>query len=49
METARGRERVVLLAHDRVKGTADALPALLNAFPEYRMEPLTVQLEPVQF
>ena len=49
VETARGRERVVLLAHDRVKGTADALPALLNAFPEYRMEPLTVQLEPVQF
>lgn len=49
VDTARGRERVVLLAHDRVAHTADALPDLLDAFPEYRMEPLTVQLKPVQF
>ncbi len=49
VDTVLDRERVVLLAHDRVTQTADALPALLNAFPEYRLEPLTVQLEPVQF
>lgn len=49
VDTALGRERVVLLAHDRVTHTADALPALLDAFPEYRMEPLTPQLKPVQF
>lgn len=47
--TAMGRQKVVLLAHDRVTCTADALPALLDAFPEYRMEPLTVQSEPVHF
>ena len=49
VNTAMGRERVVLLAHDRVTHTADALPALLDAFPEYQWEPLTVLLEPVQF
>ena len=49
VETTMGRQQVVLLAHDRVTCTADALPALLDAFPEYRMEPLTVRTEPVQF
>lgn len=49
IDTALGREKVVLLAHDRVTHTADALPAILDAFPEYQLEPLTVQLEPVQF
>lgn len=48
-ETALGRKKVVLLAHDRVENTALVLEALIEAFPEYRMEVLTENVEPVQF
>ena len=48
-ETALDRKKVVLLAHDRVESTALALEALIEAFPDYRMEVLTVDVEPVQF
>lgn len=49
IDTALGREKVVLLAHDRVEATALALESLLEAFPDYRMEVLTADVEPVQF
>ena len=49
VDTALGRKKVVLLAHDRVEATALALEALIEAFPDYRMEVLTVDVEPVQF
>lgn len=44
-----GRKHVVLLAHDIVHGTSLCLDDLIDQFPEYRMEPLTPQVETVQF
>lgn len=49
VDTSLGRKRVILLAHDRVENTALALDALIDAFPEYQMEPLTAETAPVQF
>lgn len=49
VNTARGRQEVVMLAHDRVDNTAYALEELIDALPEYRMEPLTMKAQPVQF
>lgn len=49
VETAGDRQEVVMLAHDRVDSTAYTLGDLLDAMPEYRIEPLTVETEPVQF
>lgn len=48
-ETALGRKRVVMLAHDAVYNTGICLDALLDSFPEYRFEPLTADVEPVRF
>ncbi|MGN1180730.1 MAG: polysaccharide deacetylase family protein [Suilimivivens sp.] len=48
-DTTLGRKRVVMLAHDRVENTALALDALIDAFPEYKMEPLTEDVIPIQF
>lgn len=44
-----GRRHVVMLAHDVVYETSQCLEELLDQFPEYRMEPLTEDLEPIQF
>lgn len=49
VDTTLGRRHVVMLAHDRVDNTAYALERLIDALPEYRMEPLTADTEPVQF
>lgn len=49
VDTTLGRRHVVMLAHDRVDRTAYALGDLIEALPEYRMEPLTAETEPVQF
>lgn len=49
VDTTLGRRSVVMLAHDRIDRTADALKDLIEAFPEYRMEALTKEVEPVQF
>lgn len=38
-----------MLAHDRVTETAQCLDELIGQFPEYRMEPLTEDVEPIQF
>ena len=48
-ETALGRKHVVMLAHDIVHSTALCLNDLIDQFPEYRMEPLTPEVTPVQF
>lgn len=43
------RQRVVMLAHDIVYPTVLCLDDLIDAFPEYRMEPLSVDIQPIQF
>lgn len=48
-ESALGREKVVLLAHDVVYATGICLDDLLDQLPEYRMEVLAEDLEPVHF
>lgn len=47
--TTLGRKRIVMLAHDRVLNTALCLGDLIDQFPEYKMEPLTDETEPIQF
>lgn len=49
LDTTLGRQHVVMLAHDRLDRTACALGDLIEALPEYRMEALTAETEPVQF
>lgn len=48
-ESTLGRKRIVLLAHDTVDNTALCLEELIEQFPEYRMEPLTAEVDPIQF
>jgi peptidoglycan/xylan/chitin deacetylase (PgdA/CDA1 family) len=48
-ESTLGRRRVVMLAHDTVYNTTLCLEELLEEFPEYRMLPLTEEVEPIQF
>ena len=38
-----------MLGHDTVHATAVCLGDLIDSFPEYRMEPLTPEVEPIQF
>ena len=47
--TAMDRKRVVLLAHDRVYHTALCLDRLITQFPEYKLEVLTPETEPIKF
>ena len=44
-----GRKKVVMLAHDVVYETTQCLEELLDRLPEYRMELLTEEVEPIQF
>ncbi|MCM1025090.1 MAG: N-acetylmuramoyl-L-alanine amidase [Roseburia sp.] len=44
-----GRKKVVMLAHDIVYNTTLCLEELIDSFPEYRMEPLTEEVKPIQF
>lgn len=44
-----GRKKVVMLAHDIVYPTTQCLDELIDAFPEYRMEPLSEDVSPIQF
>lgn len=48
-ESTLGRKKVVMLAHDVVYQTTLCLDDLIEQFPEYRMEPLTEDVEPIQF
>ena len=43
------RKKVVMLAHDIVYNTTLCLDDLIDQFPEYRMEPLTEDVKPIQF
>ena len=53
VEGIKGRDNVILLAHDIVPGTVSSLDELLDEliarYPEYRMEALTPDVKPVQF
>lgn len=44
-----GRKKVVMLAHDIVYNTALCLEELIDSFPEYKFEPLTEDVKPIQF
>lgn len=44
-----GRKRIIMLAHDTVENTALCLEALLDEFPEYKMETLNASVKPIQF
>lgn len=48
-QTALGRNKVVMLAHDIVYNTSLCLDGLIDQFPEYQMQPLTPEVAPVQF
>lgn len=49
VDSTLGRKKVVMLAHDIVYETTQCLDELLGCFPEYRMEPLTEDVTPIQF
>lgn len=49
VETTLGRKKVIMLAHDRVYSTGLCLEELLDSLPEYTMEPLSEEVEPIQF
>ena len=49
VSTTLGRKKIVMLAHDVVYGTGICLGDLLDALPEYKMEPLSEEVEPIQF
>lgn len=49
VETTKGRNKVILLAHDVVHDTGTILEELLDRFPEYEMYPLSEEVEPIQF
>jgi len=44
-----GRKKVVMLAHDIIYPTTQCLDGIIDAFPEYRMEPLSEEVSPIQF
>lgn len=48
-ESTLGRKRVVMLAHDVIYNTTQCLEEILDAFPEYRMLPLSEDVEPIHF
>lgn len=47
--TTLGRQKVILLAHDVVYNTGVILEDLLDSFPEYQMQPLSEEVEPIHF
>lgn len=48
-ESTLGRKKVVMLAHDIVYNTTLCLEDMIRQFPEYKMEPLTPEVAPIQF
>lgn len=49
VDSTLGRKKVVMLAHDIVDNTVLCLNDLLDSLPEYRVEPLSADVEPIQF
>ena len=48
-ESTLGRKKIVMLAHDIVYNTRLCLNQLIDQFPDYKMEPLTADVTPIQF
>lgn len=48
-ESTLGRQKVVMLGHDVIYNTTLCLEDLIEQFPDYEMEPLTPEVEPIQF
>lgn len=48
-ESTLGRKKVVMLAHDIIYNTTLCLEELIDSFPEYKFEPLTEKVKPIQF
>ncbi|MCD7835526.1 MAG: N-acetylmuramoyl-L-alanine amidase [Lachnospiraceae bacterium] len=44
-----GRSRIIMLGHDVVYNTTLCLDELIESFPEYRMEAVTEEVEPIIF
>lgn len=44
-----GRKKVIMLAHDIVDETAYCIGDIIDAFPEYKMQPLSTEVAPIQF
>jgi len=49
VESTHGWSTVVMLAHDIIYDTSQILGELIDSLPEYKMEPLTPEVKPVQF
>lgn len=49
IDTTLGRKKVVMLAHDVVYGTGICLNDLLDRLPEYEMQAIDMDVEPIQF
>ncbi len=49
VNSTRGRKKVVMLCHDIIYNTTQCLEDLLDSLPEYKMEPLTPEVKPIQF
>ena len=48
-ESTLGRKKIVMLAHDIVYNTTLCLEELIESFPDYKMEPITPEVTPIQF
>lgn len=48
-ESTLGRKRIIMLAHDVVYNTTLCLEDLMEQFPEYKMLPLSEDVEPIHF
>ena len=49
IDTTLGRKKVVMLAHDVVYSTGICLNDLLDRLPEYEMQAIDMDVEPIQF
>lgn len=49
VNSALGRKKVVMLAHDIHYDTAQCLEEIIDSFPEYEMKALTPEVDPIQF
>lgn len=48
-ESTLGRKKIVMLAHDIIYNTTLCLDELIESFPDYKMEQLTLEVTPIQF
>ena len=48
-ESTLGRKKIVMLAHDIIYNTTLCLKKLIESFPDYKMEPITSEVTPIQF